>query len=67
MPRNQVQFQKGMSLSEFLASSGTEVQCEQALLDWHWRQGFVCPECGHRSHCVLGRGCQRLHGSRRRR
>ena len=31
MPRNQVQFQKGMSLAEFLARYGTEAQCAQAL------------------------------------
>lgn len=62
MPKNQVQFQKGMSLSMFLTRYGTEAQCAQALFGWRWRQGFVCPGCGYGGHCVLGRGlfqCQR--------
>ncbi len=64
MPRNKVQFQKGMSLSEFLDRYGTEAQCEAALFAWRWPQGFVCPECGYEGHCVLGRGlyqCHRCH------
>lgn len=56
MPRNKVQFQKGMSLSDFLIRYGTEIQCEQALFTWRWPRGFVCPECCYRGHCVLGRG-----------
>jgi len=31
MPKNKVQFQKGMSLSDFQAQYGTEAQCDQAL------------------------------------
>ncbi len=23
------------------------MQCAEALFGWRWRQGFVCPECGH--------------------
>lgn len=65
MPRNKVQFQKGMSLSEFLEHYGTEAQCEQALFAWRWPQGFVCPECGHTGHCVLGRGLYQCHRCRR--
>ncbi len=64
MPRNKVQFQKGMSLSEFLEHYATEAQCEAALFAWRWPQGFVCPECGYEGHCVLGRGlyqCHRCH------
>ena len=64
MSKNKVQFQKGMSLNDFLALYGTEVQCDQALFAWRWPQGFVCPECGHDGHCVLGRGlyqCHRCH------
>jgi len=65
MPKNRVQFQKGMSLSEFLERYGTEAQCEQALFAWRWPQGFVCPECGHSDHCVLGRGLYQCHRCRR--
>ena len=65
MSRNKVQFQKGMSLSDFLALYGTEAQCEQVLFAWRWPQGFVCPECGHEGHCVLGRGLYQCHRCRR--
>ena len=65
MSKNKVQFQKGMSLSNFLALYGTEVQCEQALFAWRWPNGFVCPECGHDGHCVLGRGLYQCHHCRR--
>ena len=41
MSKNKVQFQKGMSLSDFLALYGTEVQCEQALFAWRWPHGFI--------------------------
>jgi len=47
MPKNQVQFQKGLSLPEFFAAYGTEAQCAETLFRWRWPQGFVCPECGH--------------------
>ena len=56
MSKNAVQFQKGISLSDFQTQYGTEAQCEQALFAWRWRDGFVCPECGHAGYCVLGRG-----------
>ena len=61
MSKNKVQFQKGMSLSDFLARYGTQAQCEQALLAWRWAQGFACPECGHTGYCVLGRGLFQCH------
>lgn len=65
MPRNEVQFQKGMSLSDFLEQYGTEAQCEQALFAWRWPQGFRCPECGHTGHCMLGRGLYQCPHCRR--
>lgn len=64
MPKNEVQFQRGMSLHEFLQHYGTEVQCEKALFAWRWPRGFICPECGYAGHCLLGRGlyqCHRCH------
>lgn len=64
MAKNQVQFQRGMSLNDFLAEYGTQAQCEEALVKWRWPSGFVCPECGHTGHCRLGRGlfqCHRCH------
>ena len=53
MPKNRVQFQRGMSLGEFMARYGTQEQCEVALFAWRWPQGFVCPECGHAGYCTL--------------
>lgn len=47
MPKNKVQFQKGYSLSAFIADYGTEAQCQQALFQWKWPSGFCCPHCGH--------------------
>lgn len=45
MAKNQVQFQKGYSLTEFLAEYGTEKQCENALFRSKWPDGFRCPSC----------------------
>ncbi|NEV60980.1 transposase, partial [Thiorhodococcus minor] len=52
MAQNQIQFQKGLSLQQFLADYGTEEQCEQALERWRWPQGFICPHCGHQHEPV---------------
>ncbi|MFT5505321.1 MAG: hypothetical protein ACI8XC_003040 [Gammaproteobacteria bacterium] len=46
MARNQVQFQKGISLPEFLKQYGTQEQCHTALFNWRWPDDFNCPECG---------------------
>jgi hypothetical protein len=53
MSKNRVQFQKGMSLSDFMAHYGSEEQCQQALFTWRWPHGFVCPSCGHPKACAL--------------
>ena len=50
MARNQVQFQKGLSMSEFLERYGTEEQCHAALVRMRWPYGFVCPACGGTVH-----------------
>ena len=49
MPKNKVQFQRGMGLREFMDRYGTPEQfeqAEQALFAWRWLRGFACPECG---------------------
>ena len=46
MPMNRVQFQKGLSMPEFMDRYRTEEQCEQALVASRWPSGFVCPACG---------------------
>jgi len=65
MARNKVQFQKGMSLTEFLQHYGTEDQCFDALYKWRWPNGFQCPSCGHDKGCQLTnrklQQCNRCH------
>lgn len=65
MAKNQVQFQKGLSLPQFLKHYGTESQCHDALFAWRWPSGFICPECGHAGYCeIAGRRvyqCHRCH------
>jgi len=53
MARNKVQFQKGLSLNEFLKAYGTEDQCFEALYALRWPDGFRCPHCGHDKCCEL--------------
>ena len=65
MARNQVQFQKGLSLNQFMNQYGTEEQCCEALADWRWPDGFRCPSCGHSEFCQLAyrqlRQCNQCH------
>ena len=60
MARNLVQFQKGLSEAGFDELFGSEEQCHVALVGWRWPDGFVCPECGEASHCIVKRGARRL-------
>ncbi len=53
MKRNAVQFQKGLSLNEFLQTYGDEDKCFDALFRLRWPDGFVCPSCGHDKSCHL--------------
>lgn len=65
MAKNQVQFQKGLSLSDFILQYGTEKQCVAALERWRWPEGFRCDACGHDHFCQLSTGrryqCNRCH------
>lgn len=54
MPRNPVQFQKGMSDADFDRLYGTEEQCREAVFKWRWPDGFVCPVCENSKHSVIG-------------
>ena len=54
MPRNPVQFQKGLSLGEFLRRYGSEEQCHAALVAMRWPDGFVCPKCSGTKHGYSG-------------
>ena len=53
MAINKIQFQKGLSLSQFLKLYGTEEQCFNTLFNWRWPEGFVCPNCSHTKSCQL--------------
>jgi transposase-like protein len=58
MSINIIQFQKGLSLSDFMHSYGTESQCEQALFNARWPKGFSCPQCEATAYNVFRRdGC----------
>ena len=48
--RNEVQFQKGLSMAEFNRLYGTEDQCHAALVAMRWPDGFVCPRCAGSRH-----------------
>ena len=65
MARNPVQFQKGISLNGFLSLYGTEDQCFDALYQWRWPSGFLCPHCAHHRSCQLDtrklQQCNRCH------
>ncbi len=53
MKKNLIQFQKGLSLIEFLEQYSSESQCREVLFKLRWPQGFICPECGSHSYCEL--------------
>lgn len=60
MARSAIQFQKGLSLRQFLRLYGTEEQCEAALEKARWPDGFRCPRCdGHEHGLVYGRRLKR--------
>ena len=51
--KNMIQFQKGISLTQFLSLYGEERQCQEQFLQWRWPDGFICPHCGCTEHCTL--------------
>ncbi len=61
MARNKVQFQKGMSEAQFDDLYGTEPLCHAALVRRRWPEGFECPDCGGRKHCIVKRGARSLY------
>ena len=60
MAFNQIQFQPGMSIPEFVRSFGTEAQCTEAVRAARWPDGFRCPRCSSPDHYVVGHGARRL-------
>jgi transposase-like protein len=50
MPKNPIQFQKGISLPDFLTKYGTDNQCLDSLIQFRWPNGFVCPACANTTY-----------------
>ena len=68
MAYNPIQFQRGMSLPEFLQCFGTEAACGEAVRRARWPDGFVCPRCGGSNHCIIvgaGRSLFQCHACHR--
>ncbi|RZS58430.1 transposase-like zinc ribbon protein [Sphaerotilus mobilis] len=60
MAMNQIQFQKSVSLTDFLLRYGSKDQCAQALVSNRWPDGFRCPSCGAAEHYVVSHGARKL-------
>jgi transposase-like protein len=68
MAYNLIQFQRGMSMPEFLQCFGTETACAEAVRSARWPEGFACPRCEGRAHCIVvgeGRSLYQCHTCRR--
>jgi ribosomal protein L37AE/L43A len=52
---NKVQFQKGLSMTQFMEKYGTEEKCHAAVVALRWPNGFVCQNCGETRHCMFER------------
>ena len=55
MSINHVQFQKGLSLADFMERYGTQAQCHAALVASRWPTGFICPHCASTRYCTFER------------
>jgi len=53
MAKNKVQFQKGISIHQFIEKYGTEIQCHNNLFEMRWPMGYRCPNCDHNKCCKL--------------
>lgn len=65
MAKNMIQFQKGLSLTNFFSKYGTAEKCYRTLFHMRWPRGFVCPECDHTCYYEIGTRklyqCKRCH------
>lgn len=60
MKKNWIQLQSGTSLNQFITRYGEEQQCETALEDARWPEGFRCPKCSSDRHYRYRRNDQRI-------
>jgi len=56
MSINKIQFQKGMSFEGFYKTYGTVEQCEEALVQSRWPQGYCCPRCNEKRSALTYNG-----------
>ena len=56
MSSYRIQFQRGLSLLEFLDRFGTEDQCIEQLMRQRWPGGFECAHCGGREPYRVSHG-----------
>lgn len=56
MAMNKIQFQAGLSMRQFHQRYGTDEQCEQALFDSRWPQGWSCLRCACTRHACTHNG-----------
>ncbi len=62
---NRVQFQKRLSMVEFMNRYGTEEKCHGAVAAQRWSTGFVCLASGEIRHCTFERKASRIGSARR--
>jgi ISXO2-like transposase domain/Transposase zinc-ribbon domain len=55
MAMNRVQFQPGLSMTEFMERYGSDELCEAAVVESRWPQGFLCQDCGCGVHSSFRR------------
>lgn len=53
MAKNKIQFQKGLSLTDFLSTYGTEEQCYAQVFKMRWPHGYICSRCGCKNYCYI--------------
>ncbi len=53
MAKNKIQFQKGMSIPDFINQYGTEDKCRATLFRFRWPNGFRCPRCDNKTYCEI--------------
>lgn len=53
MKKSAIQFQKGLSFSDFMTDYGTETQCFEASVKMRWPSEFECPKCASKAYCRL--------------
>jgi hypothetical protein len=56
MAMNLVQFQKGVSMGEFMIRFGTEEKCQAYVEKARWPRGYCCPICQYTGYSIVWHG-----------